>query len=106
MSKKNTLANQLNAFSEGLKEVTPIKITPQVKISESETVENASQTTNLTNLKISKKKNKLKEGETVQMSIIIPKKLQKRLKTLSLKTEKKVNTLILEAIETNLLSLL
>ncbi len=106
MSKINLLTDQLNAFSEGLKEVTPIKITPQVKISESETVENVSQATNPTNLKISKKKNKLKEGETVQMSIIIPKKLQKKLKTLSLKTEKKVNTLILEAIETNLLSLL
>jgi peptidoglycan hydrolase-like protein with peptidoglycan-binding domain len=106
MSKKNLLADQLNAFSEGLKNTTPIKITPKVEIVESETIEEVSKIPNPITPKINKKKNKFKAGETVQMSIIIPKTLQKELKALSFKTEKKVNTIIVEAIEKDLSELL
>ena len=102
MSKKNLLADQLNAFNESLKNTTPVKITPKVEIIESETVENTPKITNTVTPKINKKKNKFKAGETVQMSIIIPKTLQKELKALSFKTEKKVNTIIVEAIEKDL----
>lgn len=97
MSKKNLLADQLNAFSEGLKNTTPVKITPKVEITESEAVQDTAIIS-----KIKKKKNKFKAGETVQMSIIISKTLQKELKALSFKTEKKVNTIIIEAIEKDL----
>lgn len=85
MSKKNLLANQLNAFSESLNSTTPIKVTPQIKTEQSEETEN--------------KKNKFKTGELIQMSIIIPKTLQRELKTIAFHTETKVNTIILEAIK-------
>ena len=103
MSKKNQLADQLNAFSEGLKNTVPIKITPKVEITESEEIDETPKVVNHTNSKTKlNKKNKFKSGETVQMSIIIPKTLQKELKALSFKSERKVNTLIIEAIEKDL----
>jgi hypothetical protein len=100
MSKKNLLADQLNAFSEGLKNTTPIKITPKVEITESEEVQEIPTISTNSNPKSNKnKKNKFKTGELVQMSIIIPRELQKMLKGYAFKNDQKVNSVILDGIE-------
>lgn len=104
MSKKNLLADQLNAFNESLKNTTPVKITPKVEIVESEIIEETSKITNTVTPKNNKKKNKFKAGETVQMSIIIPKTLQKELKKHSFENDFKVNSVIIKSIEKYLIS--
>lgn len=99
MSKKNLLADQLNNFSQGLNNPIPTKVIIENKIEEEVDEVLKTQEPIISKKRRSAGDNKIKAGESIQMSIIIPRKMQKELKKFAFDYDYKVNTVVLTALE-------
>ena len=98
MPRNKSLTDKLDVFSKNHQKDKPVKIVAEQKdnLEINNAVETAKQIDNEITTKLT---NKFKSGELVQISLLVTKSLRKELKKFAFENEKKVNSVIVEAVE-------